>query len=162
MVVHWLKSAGLITLAGSFFNSTSTPAADPSTVYALRWETMPENLDQPRPTVPAPTALMLYTFKDPNAATSLRPALGERQFFIGDNGIVIRKRKISLKGSWDRRDGEAVQVQILDCRGRLIFDETTRGTIDRRAPILPGPGVYGIKITGGGKSVLQGRIIVAP
>jgi hypothetical protein len=123
---------------------------------------MPENLDQPRPTVPAPTALMLYTFKDPNAATSLRPALGERQFFIGDNGIVIRKRKISLKGSWDRRDGEAVQVQILDCRGRLIFDETTRGTIDRRAPILPGPGVYGIKITGGGKSVLQGRIIVAP
>jgi hypothetical protein len=74
MDVHWLKSYGPITCAGTFFNSTSSPDPDPSTVYALRWETMPANNDQPRTPIPAPTALMLYKFRDPNATTAVRPS----------------------------------------------------------------------------------------
>jgi hypothetical protein len=70
MDVHWLKSYGPITCAGTFFNSTSSPDPDPSTVYALRWETMPANNDQPRTPIPAPTALMLYKFRDPNVTTA--------------------------------------------------------------------------------------------
>lgn len=73
MDVSWLESYGPITCAGTFFNSTSSINPDPSTVYALRWETMPANNDQPRTPVPAPTTMMLYKFGDPNV-TSVLPS----------------------------------------------------------------------------------------
>ncbi|MEO7427432.1 MAG: BNR repeat-containing protein [Fibrobacteria bacterium] len=44
---------------------------DPGTVYALRWETMPNNQDLPRTPVPAATQLMWYKLRDPNASTSV-------------------------------------------------------------------------------------------
>jgi hypothetical protein len=58
MEVHWLQARS---------------STDPATVYALRWETMPTNQDQPRSPVPSPTPLMWYRFADPNVApTALR------------------------------------------------------------------------------------------
>jgi len=75
MVVHWLKSQGPITCAGTFSNSTSNPPADPSVVYALRWETMPENQDKARDPIPAATKLMLYKFKDLNNVTSINKTI---------------------------------------------------------------------------------------
>jgi len=60
MEVHWLPIRS---------------ASDSATVYALRWETMPANQDQPRSPVPSPTALMLYTFRDESAVTAMgKPA----------------------------------------------------------------------------------------
>jgi hypothetical protein len=36
---------------------------DATVIYMLRWETLPENMDQPRPTTPPPTRLRLYGFR---------------------------------------------------------------------------------------------------
>lgn len=35
---------------------------DPGIVYLLRWETLPSNRDEPRPTIPPPTQLRVYGF----------------------------------------------------------------------------------------------------
>ncbi len=35
---------------------------DPGIIYMLRWETLPENMDQPRATIPPATPLRLYGF----------------------------------------------------------------------------------------------------
>jgi hypothetical protein len=121
MVVHWLKSTGIISLAGSFFNFTSTPAKDPSVVYALRWETMPENQDQPRTPIPAPTPLMLYKFKDPNVATAVIPVSGRAPLAHDCQGIVVRKGRISLKGSWLRAPAATARFEMFDCNGRRIL-----------------------------------------
>lgn len=44
--------------------ATDTGAGpDPTVLYMLRWETLPENMDQPRATVPPPTRLRLYGFR---------------------------------------------------------------------------------------------------
>lgn len=42
---------------------------DASVVHALRWETWPENADQPRAVSPAPGQLMYYRMLDPNAVS---------------------------------------------------------------------------------------------
>ncbi len=42
--------------------SDSGAGPDPSITYMLRWETLPENQDQPRPIIPAATRLRLYGF----------------------------------------------------------------------------------------------------
>ncbi len=57
MVVHWTVCSGDIS--------------EPSVLYALRWETLPENQDQPRTTIPAPTQLMIYKFKDVNGTSAV-------------------------------------------------------------------------------------------
>ena len=41
----------------------SGAGADPTVRYMLRWETLPENQDQPRAVVPPPTRLRLYGFR---------------------------------------------------------------------------------------------------
>ncbi|MBW8886885.1 MAG: BNR repeat-containing protein [Fibrobacteres bacterium] len=45
--------------------------ADPAVIYALRWETMPNNQDLPRSPIPAATPLMWYKLRNPNAVTAL-------------------------------------------------------------------------------------------
>jgi hypothetical protein len=143
MTVHWLKSAGIISLAGSFFNSTSTPAKDPSVVNALRWETMPENQDQPRSPIPAPTSLMMYKFKDPNAAAvvALPPPQGRKSPaapFIAASG---KKVTLNLPPSWS---GEgAARMEIVDIQGKIV--RTLRLAALENAMIRPGglqPGLY--------------------
>jgi BNR repeat-containing family member len=42
--------------------SDSGAGLDPEIIYLLRWETLPENQDQPRATIPPPTRLRLYGF----------------------------------------------------------------------------------------------------
>ncbi len=119
MVVHWLKSQGVISLCGSFFNSTSTPAKDPSIVYALRWETMPENQDQPRSPVPASTALMLYKFKDPNVATRAGAASAPGMGGAGVPALQAAPDKIVLHLPPHWRTAGA-RVSLLDCRGKQV------------------------------------------
>jgi hypothetical protein len=43
--------------------SDSGASPDPTVLYMLRWETLPENMDQPRSTVPPATPLRLYGFR---------------------------------------------------------------------------------------------------
>ena len=160
MVVHWLKSTGLITLAGSFFNSTSTPAKDPSIVYALRWETMPENQDQPRSPIPAPTPLMLYTFKDPNAATAVSSVSGPERLTKENPAVVVSGRKISLKDPWERHNGEAVRFEMFDCRGRLVFDKKVVGSFNAQLPSTVGKGAFIILVFTDAAMVMQSRIVV--
>jgi hypothetical protein len=114
MVVHWLKSTGLISMAGTFLNSTSTPPKDPSIVYALRWETMPENQDQPRTPIPAPTPLMLYAFKDPNVVTGTFHKAGNAHAV--DRGIRLINGVIEIRNAGI----EAVTVTVSDLQGRIV------------------------------------------
>lgn len=114
MVVHWLKSSGLISMAGTFLNSTSDTPKDPSTVYALRWETMPENKDQPRPTIPAPTPLMLYTFRDPNVATNADQK--SKSVPVAENSIHIRNGKLIIGNTGARN----LTVVISNLLGKTI------------------------------------------
>ena len=119
MVAHWLKSHGVISLCGSFFNSTSSPAKDPSIVYALRWETMPENQDQPRSPVPAPTPLMLYKFIDPNVATPVKYAVspGRPEKNVPLIFVSAKKIHLSLPPTWQNAPGT---VRIIDCKGKEV------------------------------------------
>lgn len=48
MVTRWQADAG--------------ESPEPGVVYLLRWETLPSNRDEPRPTIPPPTQLRLYGF----------------------------------------------------------------------------------------------------
>ncbi len=120
MVVHWLKSEGVISLCGSFFNSTSTPGKDPSIVYALRWETMPENQDQPRSPIPAATTLMLCKFKDPNAATPVQstapPSLAGKPAAL----VSVWKKKIIIDLPSSLHDAGVATVQLFDMQGRIV------------------------------------------
>jgi len=120
MDVHWLKSSGVISLAGSFFVSTSTPSKDPSVVYALRWETMPENQDQPRSPIPAPTPLMLYKFKDPNVVTSITEMVGGNR---SDGPLMTtvafgKGFSLSVPESW--LDEKNVRAEIIDLHGGVL------------------------------------------
>ena len=160
MVVHWLKSTGLITLAGSFFNSTSTPAKDPSIVYALRWETMPENQDQPRSPIPAPTPLMLYTFKDPNAATAVSPAFGPERLTKENPAVAASGRNIFLRGMGEGHPGAAVRFEMFDCRGRLVFDKKVVGSFDAQLPSTVGKGAFIIKAAADAAITIQNRVVV--
>jgi hypothetical protein len=124
MVVHWLKDQGVITLAGSFFNSTSTPRRDPSVVYALRWETMPENKDQPRTPVPAATPLMLYKFKDPNAGTVILSGSDDAQGNLSVQVIrgTVVKNYVRLRLPQQTRG--AVSVRINNVQGKEVANYT--------------------------------------
>ena len=53
------------TTAGMGVRWAADPGAgpDPGLIYMLRWETLPENRDQPRATIPPPTKLRLYSFR---------------------------------------------------------------------------------------------------
>jgi hypothetical protein len=162
MVVHWLKSSGVISLCGSFFNSTSTPPKDPSIVYALRWETMPENQDQPRSPIPPPTPLMLYTFKDPNVATSIearvaknRPAQKPCLISAATKNIII-----GLPDSWH---STAICASVVDCTGkeaakfngiRVNSDQSTKLT----STALPS-GYYVVTVRSGALT-WSGRVVL--
>lgn len=72
---------------------------DASLVHALRWETWPENADQPRAALPPPGELVYYRLKDPNvvsvapgtpssAATSFTPSPSRRLRF-GDGKVIV-------------------------------------------------------------------------
>lgn len=76
MVVHWTVCSGDIS--------------EPSVLYALRWETLPENQDKPRSTIPAPTQLMIYKFKDVNGTSSVN------QISISNSNIPSRTQKLKL------------------------------------------------------------------
>ena len=147
MVVHWLKSTGIISLAGSFFNSTSTPAKDPSVVYALRWETMPENQDQPRSPIPAPTPLMLYKFKDPNAATAV--ALPSPQGRSGPSVVVVTvsggKALLRFPLSWSGVG--AARMEIIDIQGKIVRT-LSLAALEKTSVSLGGlqPGLYAASI----------------
>ena len=147
MMVHWLKSTGIISLAGSFFNSTSTPAKDPSVVYALRWETMPENQDQPRSPIPAPTPLMLYKFKDPNAATAV--ALPSPQGRSGPSVVVVTvsggKALLRFPLSWSGVG--AARMEIIDIQGKIVRT-LSLAALEKTSVSLGGlqPGLYAASI----------------
>jgi hypothetical protein len=126
MVVHWLKSEGVISLCGSYFNSTSTPGKDPSAVYALRWETMPENQDQPRSPVPAPTPLMLYKFKDPNARTPVLTG-GDNRGVPPEPTMGLVNGKLVIRSFTVQQPGEPLRVRIVDTRGRVALTGAVRG-----------------------------------
>jgi hypothetical protein len=119
MVVHWLKSHGIVSLCGSFFNSTSTPPKDPSTVYALRWETMPENQDQPRSPIPAPGPLMLYTFKDLNVATAVAAPVAQSRTTEKPRLVSVTAKNITLRlpDSWQNAP---IRATIIDCTGKEV------------------------------------------
>lgn len=57
MDVHWLSVRD---------------SRDSAKIYALRWETLPENQDQPRTTIPPPQNLTLYWLRDTELVTALR------------------------------------------------------------------------------------------
>lgn len=155
MVVHWLRSTGLIGMAGTFLNSTSDPPQDSSTVYALRWETMPENGDQPRSPVPSPTPLMLYTFKDPNVATPVAgKALPQRN--CGNaiklhNGILSTGH--SIKG--------IVTVTVCDLQGRILVRKNLKEKIRLNLRDLAGSGTSVVTAVAAGKTVFRTVIVNA-
>jgi hypothetical protein len=152
MVVHWLKSTGLISMAGTFLNSTSTPPADPSTVYALRWETMPENQDQPRTPIPAPTPLMLYTFKDPNVATAVSPGEGQKR--AAQHGIRLHNGNLHI-GNYGAGN---FAIIVCDLRGRTVAEKTVTGelTVDLRK--FARNGTFAVAVTAEGKTIFQGLV----
>ncbi len=150
MEVHWLKCHGPVCAAGTFSNSTSSPDPDPSTVYALRWETMPENNDQPRDTIPAPTALMLYTFKDPNVVTRILPDKTKTRFGSHVSMIVSGGKKVLINISRSMAAFDHVRLRVQDVRGKTIAD--------RLLPACPcvwdcnnvAPGFYCVHVEAGG------------
>lgn len=86
--------------------------SDPSLVHALRWETWPENADQPRSSIPPAGQLMYYRMEDPNVTTSIvpvraRPGMTRRSVLRMENGRVIAAP--AGKGPVDLR-GRAVPV----------------------------------------------------
>jgi hypothetical protein len=149
MTVHWLKSMGLISMAGTFLNSTSTPPKDPSTVYALRWETMPENQDQPRTPIPAPTPLVLYTFKDPNVITGIPKSSASRKF--PEQILCLHNGYLQLRN----REYGVAALTVTNLQGRIIFEKAALGTasIDLRA--FAEKGVVLVRVVAGGKTVFQ-------
>jgi hypothetical protein len=146
MVVHWLKSTGIISLAGSFFNATSTPNKDPSVVYALRWETMPENQDQPRSPVPAPTPLILYKFKDPNVVTSITAMDGNNRLAEPCMTTVSFGKGFSLSVPESWLNNKNVRAEIIDLHGSVLQSLNIRISNNR--------GIEGFR------SVKPGRYIV--
>jgi hypothetical protein len=150
MVVHWLKSSGLISMAGTFLNSTSSAPRDSSTVYALRWETMPENQDQPRTVIPAPTPLMLYTFHDPNVSTGVLKRKVESQSFKRDiqfqNGII----RIRNCGS------PYYTLEVSNLLGQIIISRSIRGTVSIDLRSHARRGALLVNVTTGGKTVCRG------
>jgi hypothetical protein len=160
MVVHWLKNEGVISLCGSFFNATSLPGKDPSVVYALRWETMPENQDQPRSPIPAPAPLMLYTFKDPNVATPAGPtAYGNSRRPSPAPSIVVRNGKLVIR-SFIR---EAASLRITDSQGRITLSCVVRNAggspvIQMDAGTLQ-PGYYIVMLHSGRTSLRRGVVV---
>lgn len=111
MDVHWVTCSGT--------------DQDPATLYALRWETMPVNQDQPRSPVPAATSLTLYTFSNPNVATALYQ--GEKRLleprFSPDNGVGNMRAAGSNNVLYDflgRKSGEDVNVGQLRSGAYLL------------------------------------------
>ena len=161
MEVHWLKCHGPVFAAGTFSNSTSSPDPDPSTVYALRWETMPENNDQPRDTIPAPTALMLYTFKDPNVVTRVLPDEPETRSGSHVSMIVFGGKKVLISLPRSMAAPGPVRLRVVDIRGKTIAD--------RSVPACPcawdcknaAPGFYCVQVEAGAivdrKGIFIGR-----
>jgi hypothetical protein len=154
MVVHWLKSTGLISMAGTFLNSTSTPPDDPATVYALRWETMPENQDQPRSPIPASTPLMLYTFKDPNVSTGIaaaRKSAGNAPAPL----IRINANRVKI----NNHGGGSSSVIVSDLAGRtLLRAEVQDGeTIDLHK--FCGRGIFPVTVAVCGKAASMGIVV---
>ncbi len=155
MVVHWLRSTGLIGMAGTFLNSTSDAPEDSSMVYALRWETMPENGDQPRSPVPSPTPLMLYTFKDPNVATPVAgKALPQRN---GGNAIELHNGILSIGHSIK----EIVTVSVCNLQGRILVKKILKGKARLNMRTLSHRGTSVVTATAAGKTVFRTVIVNA-
>jgi hypothetical protein len=64
---------------------------------------------------------MLYKFKDPNVATAVIPVSGRAPLAHDCQGIVVRKGRISLKGSWVRASAATARFEMFDCNGRRIL-----------------------------------------
>jgi len=152
MVVHWLKSAGLISMAGTFLNSTSSPPRDSSIVYALRWETMPENQDQPRTPIPAPTPLMLYTFTDPNFSTAISQK--ELQSPSVKHAIRVHNGIIHFLNT----GSDLYTLTVSNLLGQTILSKTVHGStsIDLRGHT--GRGALLLRVATGEKTVYR-RVI---
>lgn len=84
---------------------------NPAVVHALRWETWPENADQPRAALPSPGELMYYRMNDPNVVS----ITGGRVGFLGNKGVQ-RARTLGIV------DGKVVVIDGVgkDVRGRVI------------------------------------------
>jgi hypothetical protein len=155
MVVHWLKNTGLISMAGTFLNSTSTPPRDPSIVYALRWETMPENNDQPRTPIPAPTPLMLYTFKDPNVTTAAESFSGRFQTCMLSVQAYPGRIRIVPVSIAAEMPGGVARVFIFTMNGRCILTRFEHGNGMKPFDIITSgisPGVYLVRLSTGSGS----------
>ncbi len=73
---YWPADLEVVNNPGMQVNwEQAVSQVDPTLVYALRWETMPNNQDLPRNPIPAPTRLMWYKMKNPNVATAILPSL---------------------------------------------------------------------------------------
>ncbi len=80
---------------------------DPAVVHALRWETWPENADQPRSSTPPAGQLMYYRMFDPNVPASIvplrpHPAASRAPVLRMENGRVVvqpdGKGPVDVKG----------------------------------------------------------------
>lgn len=123
MVVHWLKSQGPITCAGTFSNSTSAAPLDPSVIYALRWETLPENQDKPRDIIPAPTKLMLYKFKDLNCATGVTDFSHANR---SEAGNILKKNSIICNINNCHSGSLKMSDQLYSVTGRQIHQNVNK------------------------------------
>ena len=93
-------------VAGMQVNWAQAPSkVDSSVIYALRWETMPNNQDLPRSPIPAPTPMMWYKLKNPNVTTTLSRSAGKARP-VGKSGSRCPLCRYSLSGRKQRALGD--------------------------------------------------------
>jgi hypothetical protein len=103
---YWPADHETARVAGMQVNWAQVPSkVDPTVIYALRWETMPNNQDLPRSPIPAPTPMMWYKLKNPNTTTALSRSAGKARP-AGKSGLRCPLCRYSLSGRKHRVFGD--------------------------------------------------------